>query len=245
MVPRKRTLGENTPGPSSRGPPLIEGRDYSENLENAVILEEIIRRRNVRYNANEIIFQARLNTDGLPDTLRKTPLKFAVKVVRQLIELLIRRCTQDLRLSDLIRFCVQAIGLDKPISTRIMTVSSLTVERVVSVIMRVLQSKDKITLEDGFTIDVITIRQDVGAGKTNTRVVNIDIDRIRKRSVITVPLSEDGLCCAKAIIYTIAHLEKDMKSINVLKDHRRETLVNRAKALHTDAGVLLGSCTYS
>ncbi|GBN17151.1 hypothetical protein AVEN_192323-1 [Araneus ventricosus] len=213
-------------------------------LENAVILEEIIRRRNVRYNANEIIFQARLNTDGLPDTLRKTPLKFAVKVVRQLIELLIRRCTQDLRLSDLIRFCVQAIGLDKPISTRIMTVSSLTVERVVSVIMRVLQSKDKITLEDGFTIDVITIRQDVGAGKTNTRVVNIDIDRIRKRSVITVPLSEDGLCCAKAIIYTIAHLEKDMKSINVLKDHRRETLVNRAKALHTDAGVLLGSCTY-
>ncbi|GBM11144.1 hypothetical protein AVEN_243015-1 [Araneus ventricosus] len=235
---------DNTPGPSSRRPPLIEDRDYSENLENAMILDEIIRRRNVRYNANEIIFEARVNTDGLPDTPRKTPLKFAVQVVRQLIELLIRRCTQDLRPSDLIRFCVQDIGLDKPISTGIMTFSSLTVERMVSVIMRVLQSNDKITVQDGFTVDVITIRQDVGADKTNTRVVNIDIDRIRKKSVITVQLSEDGLCCAKAIIYAIADLEKNMKSINVLKDRRRENLLNRAKVLHTDAGVPLGPCTY-
>ncbi|GBM91773.1 hypothetical protein AVEN_137529-1 [Araneus ventricosus] len=119
-------------------------------LENAVILEEIIRRRNVRYNAIEIIFQARVNTDELPDTLRKTP-----------------------------EICS--------------SISSLTVERVVSVIMRVLQSKDKITLEDGFTVDVITILPDVGDGKTNTRAVNIDIDRIRRKSVITVPLSEDGV----------------------------------------------------
>ncbi|GBM40516.1 hypothetical protein AVEN_175734-1 [Araneus ventricosus] len=125
-----------------------------------------------------------------------------------------------------------------------MRFSSLTVERVVSVILRVLQSKDKITLEGGFTVYAITIHQDVGAGKTNTRV-NIDIDCILKKSIITVPLSEDGLCCDKAIIYDIAHLEKDMKSINILKDRRIETLLNRVKALHADARVSLGPCTYS
>ncbi|CAL1281834.1 unnamed protein product [Larinioides sclopetarius] len=68
-----------------------------------------------------------------------------------------------------------------------MTVSFLTVERVVSVIMRVLQSKDKITLEDGFRVDCITIRRDIGAGKTNNGVFNS-----RSR------LPSQDICCDRA-----------------------------------------------
>ncbi|GBN29230.1 hypothetical protein AVEN_151165-1 [Araneus ventricosus] len=68
--------------------------------------DEMIRRRNARNNADEI-FQARVNTEELPDTLRKKLLKAAVQVVRQLTELLARRCTQDSRPNDFICFCIQ------------------------------------------------------------------------------------------------------------------------------------------
>ncbi|XP_035232165.1 uncharacterized protein LOC118203959 [Stegodyphus dumicola] len=164
--------------------------------------------------------------------------------VRELFEQLIRRTTADLGPSDLIRFCIQAEGLDKPISTSLMTVSTLTVEKILAAVMKVLQSKDKIELDTGFSVDVITIRRPVSVGR-NRKVIIISVDRLSKRSILAIPYNEEGLCCAKAIVYALAHLKKDSSAINALRNHRRPTLMNRARQLHLDANVPLGPCTFA
>ncbi|KFM66257.1 hypothetical protein X975_14126, partial [Stegodyphus mimosarum] len=71
------------------------------------------------------------------------------------------------------------------------------------------------------------------------------MDRLNKKSVLSIPYDEEGLCCAKAIVYALAHLHKDMTAINAMKNRRRPALLNRAKELHTAANVPAGPCTFA
>lgn len=143
---------------------------------------------------------------------------------------------------DLIRFCIQANGLDKPISTCLETLSAFTIEKLLTAIMKILQSKEEIMLDEGFTADVITIRRDVGAGRR--KVINVDVDRLKKRSILNIPNDKRGLCCAKSIVYALAHLDKDKSAINALRHRQRPALLKRAIDLHKKAGVPIGPCTY-
>lgn len=200
------------------------------------------RRRNVKYQAEEITFRARINPLRLPEQLQNTALSAVVESVRVLFMKIIALAIQGLRSNDLIRFCIQADGLDKPISTELMTVEAVTLEKVLGCVLKVLQSKDQILLDDGFLVDILTIRRDIGGGRIK-KVVNIELDRLRKQSILTIPEDDIGLCCAKAIIYALAHLNKDPR-INSLRDRRRPNLLNRAKELHEATGIPLGPCTY-
>ena len=92
-----------------------------------------------------------------------------------MFEIIIRKSTQNLQETDMIKFLMNSDELDKPICTCLMHVSELIVEKVVTALVIVLQSKDEIRLAAGFNIDVITIRKDVGTGKFR-KVTNIEID---------------------------------------------------------------------
>ena len=95
----------------------------------------------------------------------------------------------------------------------------------------------------GFTADVITIRRDRGGGRR--RVVNIEVDRLRKKFIFSIPSNEEGLCCAKAIVFAKAHWIGDQRKTNGLRDNRRPALVNAVRKLHEDAKVPLGLCSYN
>lgn len=210
-------------------------------MERAILLEERSRRKNKKYNAEEITFRTRIDMDLLPERIKEEPMYYATDLLRQLFNTLIEKSTQHLRSFDLIRFYIQSDGLDKPISTNIMRVSDLTVEKILSCIIKVLQSKDEIHLDSTFTVDIITISLEIGGSRR--KVINIDVDRLKKRSVLSIPGDELGLCCAKAIVFGLAHLEKDQPAINLLKDRRRSALFDRAVQLHRDAEVPLKPCT--
>ena len=212
-------------------------------MNDANVLEEKRRRRNKKYKAEELIYRARINPERIDVNLRNTPILAAAEAVRQLFAILIERCTANLNEQDLIRICIQAEGLDKPISTNVMAVSELTVEKIVSVLMKCLQSKEEIKLDDDFFIDVITIQRDSGGARY--KVSNISLDRLKKTSILSIPFDDLGLCCAKAIVFAIAHLENDKRAINSLRDRRRPALMNKAKKLHEDAGIPMGPCTYA
>lgn len=238
-------------------------------MKNAIILEERCRRRNLKYQGEEICFRTRIDVERLPQYLLETPLVLCVEAVRELFQLLIDRTVRDLRQTDMIRFVVNADGLDKPISTKLMNVSELTTEKVVSSVMKVLQSKTKIRLDSGFRVDVLTIRRDIGAGGDTDedldteedqdirikrpdrirRVINAEIDRIRKQCIWSVPInaddSKEGICCAKAIVYALARLEDNKQAINAYRNKDRPALRKRARELHEAAGVPIGPCTYS
>ncbi|GBM31281.1 hypothetical protein AVEN_91283-1 [Araneus ventricosus] len=92
-----------------------------------------------------------------------------------------------------------AVGLDRPVSTVLIRISELTVERVVALIIHVLQSYKHLKLKDGITVDVIIIHTEVGEGR-NRRVINIESDRLKKKSVLVVPYDEEGVYCYKPIL---------------------------------------------
>ena len=176
-------------------------------MEQALILRESHRRRNYKYQAEEIHFEARVDPERLPAEMQNVPMKAVVDAVRELFQLIMRRVTEGLAPTDLIRFIIRAEGLDKPISTTLMRVSTLTVEKIMAAVLKVLQSKDNIELDVGFLVNVITINNPVGAGRR--RISNVALDRLQKRCVFTIPTDEEGLCCAKAIVLAKAHLEND------------------------------------
>ncbi|KMQ81833.1 hypothetical protein RF55_25059, partial [Lasius niger] len=149
----------------------------------------------------------------------------------------------DLLPTDLVRFCIQDAGLNKPISTTLMHVSEVTVEHVLSRLMKVLQSNDHIDLSSGFTVDVITIRRPVGAGRMKGN--NVEDACLKKKSILKIPEDDEGLCCAKAILYALAHLDQDKTAIVTLRDKHRPALMNRARILHEESGVPPGPCTYT
>lgn len=212
-------------------------------MEDAIILVERSRRPNNKYRAEEISYRAGINAERLPKDATDAPLVITTDLVRELFTVLIRRTTESLRPSDRIRFCIQADGLDKPISTCLLPVKSVTIEKLLSAVMKVLQSKNEIQMDSTFVVDVITITQPIGAGGSR-KITNISLDRIGKKSVLDVPYDDEGLCCAKAIISTLAYVRKDRTAINSLRDRRRPALMNRARALHEEAAVPLGPCTF-
>ena len=153
-------------------------------MNEAIILEERFRRRNARYNAEETTFRARIDPDLIPESVAGVPMRTVVDIVKELFEELLRRTTENLAPTDLIRFYIQADGLFRPISTPLMPVSLLNVEKILSAVMEVLQSKQEIKMDSavGFFVDVIKIRRDVGAGKRKV-IKGVCYLKIAKKSI--------------------------------------------------------------
>ncbi|GBN50011.1 hypothetical protein AVEN_95569-1 [Araneus ventricosus] len=102
----------------------------------------------------------------------------------------------------------------------------------------------KFHLDETLRMEITTIRQPVGAGRIR-KVVNVECNRLNKRSMLCIPTDSLGLCCAKPIVSAIAHLYGDRRSISAMKDRRRPALETRARELHKKAGIPLGPCTFA
>ena len=64
-----------------------------------------------------------------------------------------------------------------------------------------------------------------------------------KKSILAIPPDDDNLCCAKAILFALANLNKDTRLINTLRNRKTPALLNRAQNLHQLVG--LSSKVYS
>lgn len=132
-----------------------------------------------------------------------------VDSMRELFNSLIWCTTEGLPLTDRIQFCIQTKGLDKPISTKKIFVFTLTIEKVMSAVRKVLQSKDHIKFHVGFSVDAISVINPIGVG--HQKITNISLDHLEKQCILNIPPNEGGLCCANV------HLENDRKAINTKK----------------------------
>ncbi len=105
--------------------------------------------------------------------------------------------------------------------------------------MKVLQSKDTIMLNEGFTAHIITVERPRGGGWR--KILIPELDQLKKNSIATVSLDEQQLCCAKAILLAKPFCRQDPE-LKCLKDQRNTLLSRRAMALHSKTGVPEGSC---
>ncbi|KAG8192056.1 hypothetical protein JTE90_025321 [Oedothorax gibbosus] len=228
-------------GPSSEFWDILPVREPIT-LDSAVRIIEKSRKDNRKYSAQEIEYYAMIDPDRLPPQARGATLGSSLELVQRLFQMLIDRAVADLVQTDLIRFVIMSNELDKPISTHLRLVRDMNVEAIMACVLKVLQSKDTITLDEGFTVNIITVKRPRGAGR-NRPVVNLAIDRLKKGSVITIREDAIGLCCAMAILLGKAIHEND-KDLFTLKRKDCQLLMRRAIKLHTDTGVEEGPCGY-
>ncbi|GFS56289.1 uncharacterized protein NPIL_556291 [Nephila pilipes] len=212
-------------------------------MDSAFRIVEKCRRPNKKFNSEEAIFQVIVDPDRWLMSNGAPTIGQTTDAIRTLFETLLRRVTSSLEPTDLMRVIIFSDHLDRPISTHLMLVSEMRIEKIMACAVKVLQSKSEVRLDEGFNVEIITIRRPVGSGKTNRRVIIPSLDRLRKKSIRCVPDDDLNICCAKAILLAIAEVEKDAD----LKSLRRkdcDLLKRRAIALHQKTGVPQGPCGF-
>lgn len=206
----------------------------------AIVLTENSRRENKTYRALQIDYTALVDTDRLPEDTSGFTLGSIIDIVRQLFATLIARVTTNLEPQDLIRMIIISDQLDRPISTTLSRVSDFTVETILSRIQTVLQSKDTIVLDEGFTVNVTVVKRPVGSGR-NRKAINPEVDRLTKGSITSIRKDSDGVCCAMAILLGKANHDND-PDLPTLRHQKCNMLMRRAYALHAATGVPVGPC---
>ncbi|GBO22008.1 hypothetical protein AVEN_233917-1 [Araneus ventricosus] len=192
-----------------------------------------------KYQGEQIIFEATVNPSGFASSVWGLLLINLIKTVRRLITEILQRTTVGLNPHDLIRICVFAPGLDYPINTCLHNVAAMTVETLLYEICKVLQSKKKLRLDEKLIFDVVTIKRPRGAGKKP--VLNIGIDRLRKKSVISISFDDEGICCARAIVVGHAVATNHPK-YNAIRNGKWPLQKTLALQLHQNSGVPVGAC---
>ncbi|GFU32308.1 uncharacterized protein TNCV_1733811 [Trichonephila clavipes] len=121
--------------------------DGNCNLDSAFRIIERCRRPNKKFNSEEVIFQVLLEPDCWLNNGSAT-IGQTSDAIRTLYESLLRRVTSSLEPTDLIRAIIFSEHLDRPISTHLMLVSEMSVEKIMACATKVLQSKSEVRLDE-------------------------------------------------------------------------------------------------
>lgn len=137
---------------------------------------------NKKFNMEESIYEVRVDKEKAPSGITSISLSSILHLSECLFKRLITVTTRGFSPSDKIRFCIFSEALDRPISTCLMNISDASVEKILAAVMKVLQSKDEIPLDEAFEVNVITLRNPIGAGRSS--ICNIESDRYTKKYFI-------------------------------------------------------------
>lgn len=83
----------------------------------------------------------------------------------------------------------------------------MTVESIMSRIMKVIQSKEDIALDEGFSVEVVSFQFRRPRGGARRKINVVDVDRLKKRSIHSISEDEYGVCSAKAIPLALAFVD--------------------------------------
>ena len=155
---------------------------------------------------------------------------------------LIEDVTADMNPNDQVRFILSSDQLQTPIVIPFCSLEELTTEKVLSHVEKVVQSNEEFRLNNTVNIDLIRVEMSQGSGKSRVKryIVNIRDYLKKKSSVITIN-NKDDLCLARALVVSIARIEKDRR-YKQISDSSRPVQRERAFDLHEAANVPLGPC---
>ena len=155
---------------------------------------------------------------------------------------LIKDVTEGMNSTDQVRFVLSSNQLQFPISLPFCPLEQLTTEKVLAQVEKVVQSNEEFRLNDTVNIDIIRVEMPQGSGRSKVKRQTLNIREYlkQKKSVITIN-NKDDLCLARALVVSIARIEKDPRYKQIIKSSRP---LQREKAfeLHRVANVPLGPC---
>ncbi|GBN58861.1 hypothetical protein AVEN_64699-1 [Araneus ventricosus] len=163
-----------------------------QDLDECISIREKSRRVNRRYPSQEIILEVGIEIDRLPESMRRKVLCNIWSTLRFMFEMIIKRAAEDLDPADLMRFGIFSPNLDKPISTCLWRVHTFTADNVLNTIANAIESNEELHLDETLRMEITTFRQPVGAGRIR-KVVNVESDRLNKRSILCIPTDSLGL----------------------------------------------------
>jgi hypothetical protein len=163
--------------------------------------------------------------------------------LHEIFSSLLSEVVRDVPENDQVRFVLQSPQLDSPISLPFLHASRLTTERILAEIERVVQSNHEFRLNDSVNVNVIHV--EMPQGGTGTKRAEIDLEKhlASKRSVIRIQ-NRDNICLARALIVSIARIEKDSRDRQI-RNSERPLQERLACELHERAGVPIGACGMS
>ncbi|KAJ8019010.1 putative DNA polymerase [Holothuria leucospilota] len=213
-----------------------------DNVSNFYKIEKVSEKFVKKYNATSSDHFVKFNN------LDKLNANTFPIILGKIIEQLIANLTDGMSGHDMVRIVISSEFLDTPIALPFVRKRDLSVERIMSHIEKILQSHEEIILDEGLQLNFIHLKMPCGGGKAGTRggkgIRNPGIDVIKflkqKRSIITIPKTEDQLCCARAIVTAIARKESHPKWEAIRKGCKIQ--LSLAKKLHKDAGIPEGPC---
>ena len=155
---------------------------------------------------------------------------------------LINDVTEGMNSTDQVRFVLSSNQLQFPISLPFCPLEQLTTEKVLAQVEKVVQSNEEFRLNDTVNIDIIRVEMPQGSGRSKVKRQTLNIrDYLKKKgSVITIN-NMDDLCLARALVVSIARIEKDPRYAQI-KNSNRPVQRERAFDLHEAANVPLGPC---
>ena len=154
---------------------------------------------------------------------------------------LIKDVTEGMNPKDQVRFVLSSNQLQTPIAIPFCSLEELTTEKVLSHVEKVVQSNEEFRLNTTVNIDVIRVEMPQGSGRMKRTTLNIRDYLRKKSSVIPIVNHRDKLCLARALVVSIARIEKDPRYDRIT---RPDSSVQRERAfdLHEAANVPLGPC---
>ena len=155
---------------------------------------------------------------------------------------LIKDVTEGMKSTDQVRFVLSSNQLQFPISLPFCPLEQLTTEKVLAQVEKVVQSNEEFRLNDTVNIDIIRVEMPQGSGRSKVKreILNIRDYLKKKKSVICIN-NMDDLCLARALVVSIARIEKDPQYKRI-SDSARNIQRERAFDLHEAANVPLGPC---
>ena len=155
---------------------------------------------------------------------------------------LLEDVTEGMNSTDQVRFVLSSNQLQTPIALPFCSLEELTTEKVLSQVEKVVQSNEEFRLNDTVNIDIIRVEMPQGSGRSKVKRTTLNIrDYLKKKKSIITINNRDNLCLARALVVSIARIEKDPRYTRII---RPESAAQRERAfdLHEAANVPLGVC---
>ena len=155
---------------------------------------------------------------------------------------LLEDVTEGMNSTDQVRFVLSSHQLQFPISLPFCPLEQLTTEKVLAQVEKVVQSNEEFRLNDTVNIDIIRVEMPQGSGKSRAKRTTYDLrEYLKKKSSVICINNKDNLCLARALVVSIARIEKDSRYKRML-DSKCTVQRERAFDLHQAANVPLGPC---
>ncbi|CAG0892384.1 unnamed protein product, partial [Darwinula stevensoni] len=197
-------------------------------------IQEVGSRFIKRFNAHQRELRARFEESEFSGS----PLSSIMASLNISIDEMLRKVTEGAKPRDFIRAIIKSDGMDHAISTKVTRVEDMSPELILTTVTEHLQSNKELELNGSFTLDFLLVSYCQGG--TGLRIINPEIDKKVKRSIIQIK-NEDDLCIARAIVVALAKINVDPKWKSIC-DSRRPMQGEHARKLHEEAGVPFGKC---